>query len=87
VGDLRIAWALRPERVAALVALMVLAIAGSRLLAPVLVALSAWLVPLSFIAVLRVEPLHGRVRRFPICVFYRFDVGLVVAIARAEAGP
>jgi len=87
VGDLRIGWALRPERVAALAGLVVLALAGPRPLAPVLVALAVWLVPLSFIAVLRVEPVDGRVRRFPFCVFYRFDVGLVVAIARTEAGP
>lgn len=85
--DLRTAWAVRPERATAIVALAVLAVSGPRALAPVLVALAVWLVPLSFIAVLRVEPIHGRVRRFPICVFYRFDLGLVVAIARAESGP
>lgn len=87
VRDLRTAWALRPERLAALVALVLLARSGPRPLAAVLVALALWLVPLSLIAVLRVEPVHGRVRRFPICLFYRFDIGLVAAIARAEAGP
>jgi hypothetical protein len=84
IADVRVAMALQPVRVVTCVLLLVggLAVPGPARVALLLVGI--WLVPLSYIAVLRVDVRGARRERFPICVFARFDVGLVATATRLE---
>jgi len=85
IAAVEVAMALRPERAAACLLLLVvalLAVTGPVRL--VLLAGGLALVPLSYIAELQVEVRDAGRERFPICVFARFDVRLVAAATRLE---
>jgi hypothetical protein len=85
IAAARVAMGLRPGR--AVVCLVLLAVAlvvvtGPLRLVPLTVGL--WLIPLSYVAMLEVAVRDARRERFPICVFARLDVRLVVAATRLE---
>lgn len=85
ISGVEVAMALRLERALACLALLTVALVGAtgpiRL---VLLALTLWLVPLSYVAVLQVDVRGARRQRFPVCVFARLDVRLVAAATRLE---
>jgi hypothetical protein len=82
--DVRVTMTLRWERLLLAVALLAGAVLASGVLRLLPLALALWLLPLSYVAALRIESRQAR-HDVPICLFYRFDVGLVAIAARLAA--
>jgi hypothetical protein len=88
VRGIRVEMRLRAERLVVLLGLLAVtaeASGGWWGLRLALAALAAWLVPLTYIAVLSIETEDGRRLRFPVCWLHRFDVELFARAVRAEA--
>jgi hypothetical protein len=84
LADVRVGMALLPLRAIAVVALATTAALVPGLARWAAVLLALWLVPLSYVAVVKVSTVDGRRWRHPICLFYRFDLGLLVAAVHQE---
>jgi hypothetical protein len=85
IDDIRVSMALYPDRalVCSLLLVGAVVVTGPGRIA--LLALGLVLLPLSYVAVLRVDLRDvARRERFPICVFARFDARLVAAATRLE---